>query len=433
MNSEERRLKRYKRRKAKRDLKKQKKIDGHNTLEAVADGNALVEAFYESRKEVSWKASVQRYEMNLLRNTLESKRKLEMGEDVSQGFIEFSLMERGKTRWIKSVHIKERCVQRSLCDNVLVPVIQRGLIYDNGASMKNKGIHFALNRMDAHLHRFYRNNGFSNDGYILLIDFSGYFDNILHEPIYDILRNEFKDERLLRLTRQLIEPFDSNGEHKSLGIGSQISQILAVRYPTEIDMYVKQKLHIKYYGRYMDDSYLIHHDKEYLKQCLEEMKALYAKYGIIVNTKKTQIVKLSHGFTFLKVHHILNENGKIIKKPCKASIVRERRKLKKLKKKLDNGEIKYEDIECQYQSWRGYISYTDCYNTVKRMDNLYNELFIEHFNIEPLSRAGEKPTRFFNAKERTVKEDGRKKRKVSGRERNCGEKAEVGPDGLPGD
>lgn len=433
MNSDERRLNRYKRRKAKRDLKRKRRVEGRDTLEAVADGNALVEAFYESRKEVSWKASVQRYEMNLLRNTLESKRKLETGEDVSQGFIEFSLRERGKTRWIKSVHIRERCVQRSLCDNVLVPVIQRSLIYDNGASMKNKGIHFALNRLDAHLHRFYRSNGFSNDGYILLIDFSGYFDNILHEPIYDLLGKEFADERLLNLTRQLIEPFDENGDKKSLGIGSQISQILAVRYPTEIDMYVKQKLHIKYYGRYMDDSYLIHHDKKYLKQCLEEMKVLYAKYGIIVNTKKTQIVKLSRGFTFLKVHHILTESGKIIKKPCKASIVRERRKLKKLKKKLDNGEIMYADIECQYQSWRGYIGYTDCYHTVKRMDKLYNELFIEQFNTEPLSRAGEKPTRFFCVKERMVKEYGRKERKVSGGERDCSTEAEVGADRLPGD
>lgn len=402
MNSEERHLKRYERRKAKRDRKREEKIAPHDDMDAVLDGNALVAAFYESKREVSWKASVQRYEMNLLRNTLESKRKLERGEDVSQGFIEFSLCERGKTRWIKSVHIKERCIQRSLCDNALVPVIQRGMIYDNGASMRNKGIHFALNRLDAHLHRYYRKNGFSNEGYILCIDFSGYFDNILHEPVYDILRKEFKDERILRLSRQLIEPFDKNGEEKSLGIGSQISQILAVRYPTEIDMYVKQKLRIKYYARYMDDSYLIHHDKEYLKQCLEELKPLYEKYGIKVNTKKTQIVKLSKGFTFLKVHHILNENGKIIKKPCKASIVRERRKLKKLKKKLDEGVLQYSDIACQYSSWRGYISYTDSHNTAKRMDKLHDELFIKQFNQEPIEPTREKPSRLFNS-ERKVK------------------------------
>jgi hypothetical protein len=395
MNSDERRINRYKRRKAKRDRKREEKIGCHDSLEVVADGNALVEAFYESKREVSWKASVQRYEMNLLRNTLESKKKLERGENVSQGFIEFSLSERGKTRRIKSVHIKERCIQRSLCDNVLVPTLQRGLIYDNGASMRNKGIHFALNRMDAHLHQYYRDNGFSNEGYILLIDFSGYFDNILHEPIYNLLRKEFKDERILNLSRQLIEPFDETGEGKSLGIGSQISQILAVRYPTEIDMYVKQKLHIRYYGRYMDDSYLIHHDKEYLKQCLEEMKILYAKYGIIINTKKTQIVKLSKGFTFLKIHHILTESGKIIKKPCKDSIVRERRKLKKLKKKLDDGVIGFEDIECQYSSWRGYISYTNSYNTVKRMDNLFDELFIEQFKQEPIEPIRKKPSRLF--------------------------------------
>ncbi|MDL2318553.1 RNA-directed DNA polymerase, partial [Eubacteriales bacterium OttesenSCG-928-A19] len=217
--------------------------------------------------------------MNLLRNTMQSHDALITGKNVSQGFIEFDICERGKPRHIKSMHFRERCIQRSLCDNALVPILQRGLIYDNGASLEGKGIHFAINRLQAHLHRYYRANGFTNDGYIAVIDFSGYFDNILHEPVFAMLDKAFTDKRIVNLCRQFIAPF---GE-KSLGIGSQISQIVAVAYPNAIDHFIKQELRIKYYGRYMDDSYLIHHDKAYLQHCMERLLVEYEKLGIRVN------------------------------------------------------------------------------------------------------------------------------------------------------
>ena len=59
---------------------------------------------------------------------------------------------------------------------------------------------------------------------------------------------------------------------------------------------------------------------------------------IIVNQsrRKTKIVKLTHGFEFLKKRTYLCENGKIIMKISRQSITRMRRKLKKFKKFLDN-------------------------------------------------------------------------------------------------
>lgn len=48
---------------------------------------------------------------------------------------------------------------------------------------------------------------------------------------------------------------------KSVGIGSQISQISGVYYPTRIDNYCKIVKGMKYYGRYMDklfDELFIH-------------------------------------------------------------------------------------------------------------------------------------------------------------------------------
>ena len=380
MTSEERREARYQRRKAARKRKREERLKEYDNFDRVKDANNLIRAFKKSKSGVTWKASVQRYEMNLLRNINNTVKALEAGDNVSQGFIVFWLCERGKLRLIKSVHIWERVIQRSLCSNAMVPVLQTGLVYDNGASMEGKGIHFALNRMDAHLHRFYRRNGFSNDGYILVIDFSKYFDNILHEPVYRDLQKNFTDERIINLARQLIRPFcagRSDGLEKSMGIGSQISQILAVRFPNDVDHFIEQELGISEHGRYMDDSYMIHQSKEYLTYCLDRLKEKFSRKGIVINEKKTQIVKLSSWFTFLKFRYKLTETGRVVVKPCKDSIVRERRKLHKLKPKFDRGEISFQDIQSQYASWRGYNQYADAYRTICNMDNIFNRLYAQ--------------------------------------------------------
>lgn len=356
------------------------------TINDVADANALYEAFRLSMKGVAWKASVQPYEINTLRNIRDAKKQLEAGESPVLGFHEFTMCERGKTRHVKIVHIKERVVQRALCDVALAPALQKGLEYDNSAGQKGKGIHFTLKRLDAHLHRYYRRHG-SNTGYILLIDFKGYYDNIRHDKVYDRLEQKVSDPGVKHLARQLIEPF---GDGRSLGIGSQISQIIAIDYPSEVDHFVKHDLCIKEYARYMDDSYLIHEDKAYLQSCLKRIREKCTELGIVINERKTQIVKLRKTFTFLKVRWTLTNTGKVISRLNKDTVTRERRKLKKFKILLDQGKITMDVIESQYKSWKGdkcglrgpkkkkRIRFYSYY-TIRQLDQLYNELFIKRF------------------------------------------------------
>lgn len=68
------------------------------------------------------------------------------------------------------------------------------------------------------------------------------------------------------------------------------------------------------------------------------LREKYAELGIQLNEKKTKIVKLSRGFTFLKTRFILTDTGKVVKKLCRESITRERAKLKKFAK-TDGGGI----------------------------------------------------------------------------------------------
>ncbi len=150
MTSEERHEARYKRRKAKRDEAKRKRNEGH-TFEAVTDFNNLRRAFYSARKGVNWKASVQRYGCNVIKNCADTSVRLRNGTYESKGFIEFDINERGKKRHISSVHISERVVQKSICDYGIVPVLEKSLIYDNSASQRGKGTDFARDRLKSHL------------------------------------------------------------------------------------------------------------------------------------------------------------------------------------------------------------------------------------------------------------------------------------------
>ena len=369
MTSTERKESRRTRRSATREAHKQAAVGECDSLEKVADPNALMSASKKARSGITWKASVQRYLMNLLKNVADTHKKILSEEDVRRGFIKFDLIERGKLRHISSVHFSERVAQRSLCANALIPTLTRGLIYDNGASLKNKGITFALDRLSAHLQRHYRKHG--NEGYVLLLDFSDYFGRIRHDVIKEILNHNFKDKRLISLAMSFVYAFGEKG----LGLGSETSQIFAVTYPSKIDHYIKEILKIKGYARYMDDSYLIHKDKGYLKKCLEDLKGKFAEVGIALNPKKTRIVKLSKGFTFLKTQYFLTDTGKVVRKACRESIVRQRRKLKKFKKFSDAGEMSFGHIYNSYMSWRGYIGHKDAHRTILSMDKLFRELF----------------------------------------------------------
>jgi hypothetical protein len=136
------------------------------------------------------------------------------------------------------------------------------------------------------------------------------------------------------------------GDGVSLGLGSQISQIAAMFYPNTLDHFIKEKLRVKYYTRYMEDLYLIHRDREYLAYCLSEIARVCKTLAITVNMKKTRIIKLKDCMDFLKGKYALLETGR-------ESAARMRRKPGKFKALLGAGKMGYADLRAAYQSWRG--------------------------------------------------------------------------------
>lgn len=171
--------------------------------------------------------------------------------------------------------------------------MQKKLIYDNGACIRNKGITFSCKRLKCHLQRYFRKHG--TDGYILKVDIKSFFASIDHAVLLEMACKIIDDDNLFALYTQLIKQSGAIG----LGLGSQVSQISATYYLNILDHYIKDNLQVKYYGRYMDDLYIISDSKEFLYSCLDGIKEILAKLKLICNVNKTQVVKLSRGFKFL--------------------------------------------------------------------------------------------------------------------------------------
>lgn len=288
------------------------------------------------------------------------ERKLKTGR-----FFNFTIMERGKVRHIKSVRIDERVVQRCLCDYCLVPLLTRKFIYDNSACIKGKGMHFALKRLKRHLHAFWRKYG--NEGYILQFDLHKFFDTIPHDKLINAVSAEIEDEDLRAIYSQLVNDFPGD---RGLGLGSQISQISALYYPHEIDNAFSYDKKIFAYARYMDDAYLISDDKDHLKECLLKLAKMVSLLGLELNMKKTQIKKLNHSFEFLKARIRLYENGRIVAKPNRKNITRNRNKLKKLFKL----GLPLSEVEMVFKTTCGNYNNFDAFHTKQNYIRLYEEL-----------------------------------------------------------
>lgn len=368
MNSDDRRAARRARREEKRARNRAERIDGL-TLERIADMDALYDAAMKSRRGVSWKASVQGYCLHVLGNVYKARKDLLNGEDIRRGFHEFDLIERGKLRHISSVHFSERVVHKSLSQNALVPAIMPTLTAGNSANMKGRGVDYAIARLKNQLARHYRRHG--TDGYVLLVDFSDYFARIDHDAAKRLVMKALDDERLVALTNSLIDACGDVG----LGLGSEPNQILAVALPNPIDHWAEEMAGLEATGRYMDDSYYIDMSKDKLKLVLACIEILCDDLGITINKKKTRIVKLSRGFRFLKKRFYYGPTGKVVVRPSREAITRERRKLKAMRRMLDRGEITLRQINQSYQSWRGGMLRLDAHETVLSMDRLYKELF----------------------------------------------------------
>lgn len=287
-------------------------------FDTVYEFEALYNAYRASRRGKRWKNTVAKVEMNALEAIAVLQEELSTGTYRPGGYREFYVFE-PKKRLIQTNSFKDKIVQHAFCDTILYDVLTRPFILDNYGSQIGKGTHFGLNRLRDFMREYYRRHG-SADGWVLKADVHHYFASIRHDILKQDVRELLDDERSLALTDLII---DSTPGNVGIPIGNQSSQVFALLYLNKLDHLMKEGFRFRYYGRYMDDFYIIHESKDTLRASRERMK----------------------------------------------------RKLRKYKVMYESGAITKEKITESYQSWRSHASHGDCHALIQKYDQLYNEIF----------------------------------------------------------
>lgn len=379
MNSDERRKARRARRDAKRAANRAKRCAALTISNAACLDN-IHEAARDAAKGVRWKASVQRYMVHSLRNSLYARRDLLAGNDIRKGFVRFHVIERGKDRAIAAPRFSERVIQKAVTRAVVTPAVWPTLTPGCAANMRGRGTDYALMRLKGQLAGHYRRHG--AEGYVLLMDFSDYFGTIDHGTALDLVRRTLIDPAAIEFMRLQIESNGSIG----LGLGSEPNQALAVAIPSPLDHLGERWRGIEASGRYMDDSYFIALDKDTLWRFLDAARSLCASLGITINERKTRVVKLTRGFTFLKKRFRFTESGRIVVTPIPKSLARERRKLRVHSRMVAEGSMTLEQAYVSYMSFRGSLERKrgdgrprfrmDVHSVVRDFDRMFVELVV---------------------------------------------------------
>lgn len=354
-------------------------------FQKLTDFGNLYNSYIVSLRGKGKKKSAARFNIMALENLYIIKQRLLNHTYRISPYSEFIVKE-PKERIIKSGSFRDKVLQHCLCDYVLIPKLNKEFILDNYAGQIGKGTLFGLNRLSEHLLDFYSEYGCN--GYILKCDITKFFYSINHNIMKKLIGELFTNEDIQWICNSFVDSVDGDG----LPLGNQSSQVFALIYLNGLDHYITEKLGCKFYGRYMDDFYLISDSKEYLKDCLAKIKKYLANLELTLNDK-TEIVPMSKGIRFLGFHTYLTENGKVIRKLNGDNKRQIKKRLRKYAKLITDGRMERKRFDEIYQSWRNHASHGNCFKLIYEMDLFVDELMNEHKTEARIIIAG---SRIFN-------------------------------------
>ncbi len=298
----------------------------------LPDGNgkitaeALFEAYFTCRKNKRNTYNALAFELDYEHNLVELLYKINRGTYRPRRSLAF-IIDKPVKREIFAADFRDRVVHHLLI-NKLNPYFEKEFIYDSYACRTGKGTHFGIDRADTFIRKCSEN--YKSDCYILKLDIEGFFMHInryiLFERLQQLIKNKYhENDRLLvtELCRIVIFNDPANNciikgrkkdweglpdnkslfhspSHCGLPIGNLSSQIFANFYMSNFDHFIKSKLGIRYYGRYVDDFIIVHKDKDYLTSLIPVIaEFLQSDLQLTLHPKKIVLQHYNKGLQFL--------------------------------------------------------------------------------------------------------------------------------------
>ncbi len=265
-----------------------------------------------------------------------------------------------KTRMISAAPYRDRVVHHALC-NIIVPLIEPTFIGDSYANRVGFGTHRALGRFT----KFARSNR-----YIFQCDIQKYFPSIDHEILKTLLHNKLKCPDTIWLIDSLID--NSNEQfpvveyfpgdelltplkrQRGLPIGNLTSQFFANVYLNCLDHFVKDKLKVRKYLRYVDDFALFSDDREFLADARYAIEEYLRELRLKIHPIKSQLFETKYGANFLGFR-ILPDCIRVRTE----NLRRARRRIKNMQSNYIQGKIELEKVSQSIQSWFAHLEHGD--------------------------------------------------------------------------
>ena len=335
------------------------------------------------------KEEVYNFNNNLNQNIIDILYKL-YNHTYKFGKYRIFLIKEPKYRLIMSENVSDKLVNHLVSKYILLPSLEKSLIYQNVATRCNKGSSLAYKLFIEYI-KSYQN--IKETPYILKIDIKKYFYNIDHNICINLIKEKIKDKEALNIIEEILNTTNSkyvneeikkvieieknkvlqlnisNKEkekkinelnkiplykyNKGLSIGNMTSQILAVFYLNKIDHYIKEELKCKNYIRYMDDLLIISSDKNKLKNVLNVIREKLKKELKLEVNNKSSIYSIKEGVSFLGYNFKLVNNKLIIRYNNITS--------RRINKRLNN--LKKYDYNMYIKSKGSYKGFIDKCNT----------------------------------------------------------------------
>ncbi len=336
-------------------------VGGSSLYDRIISTENLFTAFYEFRQGKRHKSEVPEFEYELEKNIFQLRRELKRFTYEPLAPKVFKIAE-PKPRFIQAACVRDRIVHRALV-RIINPIFDSGFIYDSFACRIKKGTLNAVKRLE----RFWRkeSKNYTRKIYFLKADIRKYFDSIDHEVLVAIIKKRISCPRTIWLIKRILKSQQTNckgirlEQGRGLPIGNLTSQLFANIYLHELDEFIKHKLRVKFYIRYVDDFIIVNKNRRYLALLVEPIENFLKEYlKLDLHPVKRKIFSSRSGIDFLG--YFIRPYYKIIR------FGNLKRFLRRVNRYIRTGKWQ-EKKEKSLAAWMGYAGQGNSFNLLRNI------------------------------------------------------------------
>jgi group II intron reverse transcriptase/maturase len=194
--------------------------------------------------------------------------------------------------------IRDRVIQMAT-KIVIEPIFEANFLPCSYGFRPKRSAHKAIRKVRSSI-------TFKRQTTVIDADIKGYFDNIRHDILDDLIQRRISDPRVLKLIRGWLragvlddgEWIEPNGAGTPQG--GVISPLLANIYLHSFDKMFEMSRIPGTLVRYADDFVVLVRDNG--EQTLERIRRMLSRLGLVLHPTKTRMVRAEEGFDFLGVH-----------------------------------------------------------------------------------------------------------------------------------